>query len=180
MISCHTVGSRVYLLIYSRRFNRNRTRQFFPWHRPPWHLLCSSPFSLCSIYRSSLCYYRWFYSLIPSILRLYNKHNLSKNSLPNYIRGSKYNFLPTTLLGTVRYTTTLLRLSRRLHYLKYCVFYRLIHLTNRCYLNNFYSVRSIRIQTRSVSSRTTIYKSWMTSRMSSPLSHLWGTYLCKS
>lgn len=71
MISCYNMSPGFYLLIYSRRPNRNCIGQLFSRYRSSRHILRCRTFPLCFINRSCVCYYRGICSLIPTILRLY-------------------------------------------------------------------------------------------------------------
>src|SRR3712207_8750175 len=90
--------------------------------RPPRSTL----FPYTTLFRS----YRRIRSLIPSILMIHTQPNLSKNSLYNYIRRGQYNFLPTTLPWPLRNTTTLFRLSRRIHNMKHHFIHRIFYFTH--------------------------------------------------
>ena len=179
MISSHTLSPRLHLLIYSKGFNRDRLSQLLSRYCPPRYLLCSSTFPLHLIYRSSLCYYRRVCSLIPPILRIYTQSNLSKSPLYNHIRRSQHNLLPTTFSWPLRNATTLFPLPRRIYNMKYNLIHRIFHLTYSSNTNNFHDLRSIRIQTRSIYSRTNFNQSRMTTRMPSAISYIWRTCLCE-
>ena len=175
MITRNTMSSGLHLPIHRRRSNGHCTSWLLPRHCITWYILCSRTLPLCLIYRSSVCHYRGLCSLIPPILRVHTQPSMSKNSLCNYIRRSKYNILSTTLSRTIRNTSTILRLSWRIHSMKYYFLNRLIHLTNSSDINNLHYLRSICIKTISICSRTDKHKPRMTTRMSSSLSHIWRT-----
>lgn len=178
MITGHIMSPRVYLPVYSRRFNRYRPIKLIARHCSSWYILRSSTFSLCPFNGSSICNHRWIRSLIPTVYRIYTKWCLSKNSLYNYICRSQYHILSTTFPRFIRYTSTILRLPRCLHSMKYSLLYRLIYLINSSYTDNFHNLRSLRIQTRSTNGRTHLNKRWMTTWMPSPISHIWRANLC--
>ena len=71
--------------------------------------------------------------MIPSIHWTYNKSKMIKGSVCCYICGGKLNIRPTTFPRPSRNTAAILRLSRRLHYMKY-------YLINR--INNFICKRN--------------------------------------
>eukprot|EP00069_Balaena_mysticetus_P001036 bmy_15037T0 len=89
---------------------------------------------------------------------IYTQLNMSKNSLHNHVCRRQHNLLPTTFLTSIQHASTILRLHRCLHNMRYYFINRLIHLTNSCHIDNFHYLRGIRIQTRSPSSRTYYYK----------------------
>eukprot|EP00069_Balaena_mysticetus_P003255 bmy_16483T0 len=89
---------------------------------------------------------------------IYTQLNMSTNSLHNRICRRQHNLLPTTFLRSIWHASTIPRLPRCLHNMKYYFINRLIHLTNSCHVDNFHYLRGIRIQTRSPSSRTYYYK----------------------
>lgn len=175
MIPRHVMSPWFHLFIYSRRFNWNCPCQLFAWHCSPWYLLRSSTFSLRIIYRSRICYYRGFHSLIPPILRIYNKWNLIKSSLSNYVCRSQYNILPSTFSRPVWYTSALFRLSRCLYNMKHYFIHRVLYFTNSSCNNGFHSMRSICIKTGSNSCRINLNKPWMASRLSPSLPYIWRT-----
>lgn len=171
---------RLYFLIYSWWFNRNCSIQLIPWHRASRYILCSSPFPLCSINGSSVCYHSRIRSLIPIIFRLHPRWHMSKSPLRHHIRRSKHNILPSTFPRPFRNTTTLLRLPRCLHHMKHCLFYRIIYFTNSCSHHDLYNLRGLCFKTRSNISIICLNKFRMTSWLPSTISHIWGTNLCKS
>jgi hypothetical protein len=71
--------------------------------------------------------------MIHSIHWTYNKSKMIKGTICCYICGGKLNILPTTFSRPSRNTAAILRLSRRLHYMKY-------YLINR--INNFIRYRN--------------------------------------
>jgi len=66
--------------------------------------------------------------MIPTIHWTYNKPKMIKSPICCYICRGKSNILPPTLPRVSWYATTILRLPRRIHYMKY-------HFINR--VNNF-------------------------------------------
>lgn len=154
MITRHTMSPWLYFPVYCRRLDRNRSSQFITGHRTSRYILCRSPLPLRPIHRSCIRHYRWFRPLVPTIHGLHTRLNLSKNPLPHYIRGSQYDFLPSTLFGPVWNTSPILRLPRRLHNMKHGVLHRIIYLSHSSNPNGVYSLRSLRIKTRGINSRT--------------------------
>ena len=57
--------------------------------------------------------------MIPIIHRTRYKPEMTKIPIRRHVGSSKRNILPTALPRTSRNTTTVLRLSRRLHYMKH-------------------------------------------------------------
>lgn len=143
MSSCSTMSIRLYFPIYSGGTNWNCSSKLIIRYCSPRYLLCSSPFSLCSLYRRSLRYYRGICTLIPTILRIHSQRHMSKSSLYYYIRRSKYDLFSPTLPWSFGHTTTILRLSRCLYIMKYCILYRILHFINRCNTDSLYNLRSI-------------------------------------
>lgn len=138
------MGLGLYFLIHSRWPNRNCPCQLLFRHRPTRHVLCSSPLPLCSVYRSCICYRCCLRPLIPSILRLHPAQYLNKNSLWNHVRWCKLNLLPATFPWFSRNTSTILRLPRRLHPMKYYFLYWLSNLPRSRNHVLIYYLRSIR------------------------------------
>ena len=122
------MSTRVCISIHNRRPYWCGTSKLINWHRITWHLLCSSPFPLRFINRSSICNHSRICTMIPFIHWAYHKPKMIKSTIRCYICRGKPNILPTTLRRTSRNTSTILRLSRCLHYMKH-------HLINR--INNF-------------------------------------------
>ena len=145
MITSYTMGPRLYFLIHSGRLNRDCFSQLIIRYRTSRHILRSSTFPLCFIYRSSFCYHRRVRPLIPPILRIHTQPNLSKNPLHNYIRRSEYNLLSTALPWSLRNATSLLRLPRCIHNMKHYLLYRILHLAYSSNTYSLHNLRSIRI-----------------------------------
>lgn len=179
MITRYTMGSWLYFPIHCRRPDRNCTSQLITGYRAPRHILCRSPFPLCPIYRSRICHYRRLRPLIPTIHWLYARLNLSKNPLPHHVRRGKYDLLPSTFPRTIWNAPTILRLPRRLYDMKHSILYRVIHLTHSSNPNSVYSMRGLRIKTRSINSRTYNNQPRMNAWMSPTLPHIRRTYLRK-
>lgn len=118
--------------------------------------------------------------MIPTILRLHTKLNLSKNSLPHHIRWCKYDIFPTTLPRPIWHATALLRLPRCIHHMKHRIFHRLIYLPYRSNSYGLHDLRSLRIKTRSLNRRIINPKPGMTSRVPSTIPHIRGAYIRKS
>ena len=97
---------RIPIFIYCRRINRNCIIKFLYWYCTSWHILCSSSFPLCPLYRSSICYPSRIHVLIPNNVRLYYKPHLTYNPFHYYIHRSKFNLLSTTFLRVKRDATT--------------------------------------------------------------------------
>lgn len=134
---------RICIFIYCWRINWSNFSKFINWYYFTWYLLCRSSFSLCFIYRRSICNYSWINSMISPIYWINTKWKLFKNSVFNYIYWSKFNFFPPTLFRTCRNTTTIFRLSRRLHFMKYYFFNWKINFNSKNYFFNFYFMRKI-------------------------------------
>lgn len=147
MIPSHTVSLRFYFPFYSRGSDRNCPGQFFPRYCTPRHVLCSSPLPLRFINGGGLCYHRRLRTLISPIHRVHSRPNVSQNPLYNYICWGKPDVLPSTLLRPIRDTTTILRLPRCIHSMKYNLFNRVIYLTNCSNANNFYNLRGLCFET---------------------------------
>ena len=147
MRSPYTMSPRLHLPIHHWRANRNRTGKLLPGHRPARHLLRSCPLPLCPINRSSLCNPGRFHTLIPSIYRIYPSLNMSQSPLRSNIRRREPNLLPPTLPRPSRYTTTILRLPRRLHTMKCHLLRRLTNLPNSRNYASLHHLRSLRIKT---------------------------------
>lgn len=126
-----SVGPRLYFPIHSRRPYWNCTSQLLLRHRPPRHLLCSSPFPLRLINGSRICHCCSFCPLVSSILRVYPPQYLNKNSLWYYVRRRKSYLLPPALLRPGRHAPTILRLPRRLYTMKHSLLCRILNFTNR-------------------------------------------------
>lgn len=149
------MGPWLYFPLYSRRTNRNRTSQLLSRHCPPRHILCSCPLPLRSFNGSSVCHYGRLCSLIPPIHRVHPPQHLIKNSICNYIHGSKSYLLPPTLPWTRRDTSPILRLSRCIHPMKHHFFPGLHSFPCRSNSSPIYHLRSLCCQTRST--RSTFY-----------------------
>jgi len=65
--------------------------------------------------------------MIPTIHGTYNKPKMIKGPIRGYIRRSKSNLFPSTLPRTSRYTTTIFRLPRCIHYMKHYFLNRISH-----------------------------------------------------
>ena len=105
---------------------------------------------------------------------------MSKNSLCDHIRGCQHNLLPITFPRLIWHASTILRLSRRLYNMEYHLINRLIHLINSSHTDSLHYLRSIHIQTRSISSRAYYHKFRMTKWMSSTISYIRRTNLHSS
>lgn len=147
MVPSNTLSPRLYLPIYCRGSNWHHLSKLIPRYRTTRYILRCRPLSLCSINRSCIRHYGGLYTLIPFILRLHTEPNLCQSPLHHYIHGRKFNLLSTTLPWPVRNTPTLLWLSRCLHYMKYPIIYRLLHLTSSSNFNNLHDLRSLCFKT---------------------------------
>ena len=154
MIACYTVSPWLYFPVYCRRPDRDCTSQLVTRHRTSWYILRRSPLPLRPVHRSCIRHYRRLRPLIPTIHGLHTRLNLSKNPLPHHIRGSQYDLLPPTLFRPVWNTSSILRLPRRLYNMKHGILHRIIHLSHSSNPNGIYSLRGLRIKTRSINSWT--------------------------
>lgn len=118
----YTMGPRVYFPFYCRWTNRDCFSKFFPRYCPSRHILRSSPLPLCPLNGGRLCYCCRLCSLIPSFYRIHPTRHMNKNSLRSNICRGKPNLLPTALPRTCWHAPTVLRLSRRIHFMKYNLF----------------------------------------------------------
>lgn len=180
MISSYTMSFRFYLLIHSWWTNWNCSIQLITRHCTSRYILCSSPLSLCLIYRSSICYHGRICTLISSIYRVHPRRYMSKNSFRYYVCGSQYNIFPSTFPRSFRNATTLLGLPRCLYYMKYSIINGIFYFTYSRPTNNLHNLRSLCFKTRSLNSHILLYKSRMTSRMSTTLPHIWRTIVRES
>lgn len=178
MRRCYTMSPRFYFPIYNWRLNRYRFSQLIIRHCITRHILRRSPFPLCTINRSCICYYSRFYPLIPTFLWLFTTPNLNQSTFWGNICRCKYNIFPTTLPRASGYTTTLFWLPRCLYPMKHHLIYRIINLPNCSNHNNIYYLRSILIKTKSYNNWTHNHQRRMTSRMPPSISHLWRTHPC--
>ena len=118
------MGPRIRIPIHNRGSHRNSPSKLINRYCITRHLLCSSTLPLCPISRSSVCNHGGICSMIPTIHRTRYKPKMTKGPIRRNIRSNKHNILPTTFPWISRNTTTILGLSRRLHYMKH-------HLINR-------------------------------------------------
>lgn len=154
----NTMSSRIYLPIYHRRVNRNRSCKLFPRHRPARHVLRSCPLPLRPIHRRRLCHSSRIYSLIPTTHWVYPTPNMSKSPLRSNIYRSKPNILPPALPRPSGNTPTILGLSRRLHTMKHHFLHRLPNLNSSRNHTNIHHLRSLFGQTKSPTTRTDYHK----------------------
>lgn len=148
MRNTNIMGPRLHFPIYSRWSNRHRPSKFIPRHCSSRHILCRSPFPLCPINRSSIRHYSRICSLIPTTYRIYTTFRLNKSPIPSYIHRSKHNLFPPTFPRACRYTTTLLRLPRRIHFMKRSLLYWILNLPSSRHHIPIYYLRSICLKTR--------------------------------
>lgn len=166
MIPRNALSPGLYFPFYRRGFNRYRTSKLITGHCTARHILRRSSFSLRLVNRSSFRHYRGVYSLISFIFRLYSKSSLRQSPLHNYICRRKFNLLPTTLSWSIRNTSTLLRLPRRLHHMKHCIIHRLLYFPSRNTTNSVHDLRSLCLKTQNPINRTTHLQLRMTTWLS--------------
>lgn len=154
MRNTYAMSHRLYFPVHCRRANWYRSVQFLPRHCPSRHVLRCSTLPLCTVNGCSLCHPRRFYPLIPAVLRLYSPQHMNQNPLRSNVRGCQPDLLPSTLPRPRRYASSILRLPRRIHPLKYCLINRITNLPSCCNYVPIHSLRSLRSQTSSTSSRT--------------------------
>lgn len=143
----YAMSTRVYLPVHHRRPNWDRPSKFFTGHCPARHLLCSSPLPLRPIHRRSICDSGRVYPLIPTIYRIYPSLHLSQGSLRRNVRRCQPDFLPSTLPRPRRHASTILRLPRRLHTMKYYLLSGLTNLPNSRNHTSLPHLRSLRVKT---------------------------------
>lgn len=143
----NTMSNRLHLPIHYRRTNRNRPSKLFIRYRPARHLLRSSPLPLRPIHRCSICNPSRLHPLIPTIHRLHPTLHMGQSPLWCNIRWRQPDLLPPTLPRPSRHATPILRLPRRLHIMKYHLFYRLTNLPHGCDYAGIHYLRSLRIKT---------------------------------
>jgi len=136
------MSPRVYLPLHSRRTHRSNISQLIYRYYSARYILRSRSFSLCPIYRSSIRNHSRNHSLIPLIFRNNHKPHLIENPIPFNIYWSKYYIFSSTFLRTKRNTSTILRLSRQFHIMKYSFQSRFHSLLP---LRTNYSLHSLRI-----------------------------------
>lgn len=176
----NALSSRIHLPIHSRRPDWYYPGQLFPRHRSPRHILRSCPLPLRPVYGGRIRNCCRLCPLIPSIYRLHPAQHMNKNPLRNHIRRGKLNFLPSALPRTSRNASTILRLPGCLRPMKHYVLHWVSSIPCSRYFILVHYLRSIHCQTWSLSSRIHRHKHRMTSRLSSPLSHIRTTCLCPS
>lgn len=176
----NVMSSRIYLPIHHWRINRNCSCKLFPGHRPARHLLRSSPLPLRPIYRRSICNPSRLHPLIPSLHWIHSTLHMSQSPIRSNVCRSKPYLLPSTLPRFSRHASTILRLSRCLHTMKYYFFSRIINLYGSSNYANVHRMRSFRIQTQSIPTRTSQHKRRMNLRLPTSIPHLRRTSLCPS
>jgi hypothetical protein len=125
------MSTRICILIHNRRSYRSSTSKLINRYCTTRHLLRSSTLSLCIINRSSICNHRGFCPMIPTIHWAHNKPKVIKGPICRYIRRCKPDILPSTLSRISWYTTTILRLPRCIHYVKYYLINRVNNLIRK-------------------------------------------------
>lgn len=158
---------RICIFIYCRRINRSNFIKFIYWYYLTRYILCSCPFSLCFIHRSSICYFRGVYSLIPIIYRIILKPVFIKNSIFCNIYWSKFNFFPTTFFRISWNTSTILRLPWFLYFMKYYFISRILYLFISYYIYINYYLRISSKSTNCIIYTKFIIFNWMISKSAS-------------
>lgn len=167
----------VYFPIHCWGYNRNYPSKLIIRYCATRHLLCSSTFPLRLIHRSSLCHYGWTNTLIPTIYRIYTKPNHNKNSILSNIYWSKPDILSTALPRFIGHTTTIFRLPRRLHLVKYSLINWFNNLNgSRTYIP-IYCLRSTHTQTKSPLNTWKKNSYRMILWDTTPTPHPYGTYI---
>lgn len=129
-------------------------------------------FSLCSIDRSGICYMDEFVPWFP----LFSGYTLSSSSAEIHFT-IMFVGINTTFSWPIRNALMLFWLPRCIQNTNYGLLCGLIYFINSRNINDLYSLRSLRIQTRN-SNRTYYNRYWMTTWMSSSISHIWRAHLC--
>lgn len=137
----------LYFPLYRRGPNRYCVSQFLPRHCAARHILCSCTFPLRPFNGGCLCHCSRLCALIPAIFRLHPSLNLNKNPLRSHVPRGQPNILPSTLPRSCWDASTILRLPRRLHSLKYSLIYWLHGLPRGSNHVPIYYLRSFRRQT---------------------------------
>lgn len=132
---------RLCVSFYHWRPNRSSISKLLHWYYITWYL-CLCSFELCPRHRSSICYFRRNYLLIPLNTKNCFKSHLVKSSFYYYIYWSKSTILSTTLSRIKWNTLSLFRLSRCLHNMEYCIFHRLNYILSRNLIFPIHSLRS--------------------------------------
>lgn len=133
------VSTWFHLPVHSGWSNRYRFSQFISGRRTTRHLLRSCPLPLRTFNGGRIRYYGCFRTLIPTVHRVLHARHMNQNSLRGNVCGCQPNLLPTTLPGPCGNASTLLRLPRRLHPLKHCLFDWVANLTSsRNYVPVYY------------------------------------------
>ena len=138
MLSC-----RVRIPLHNRGINRNHPFQFLPRHHLTRYLLRSRPLPLRSIHGSSIRYFRRIHLLIPPNNRTNQEPILTKIPLHHHIYRSQPHFLPSTFLRIIGYAPSVLRLPRRILYMKYSIIIWVHNLICRVTILHFHLMRSI-------------------------------------
>lgn len=142
-----SLSLRVYFPLYSWRPHRYYFSKFFPRHCLTRHLLCSSSFPLRPVNRSRIRHCCWVRPLIPLIYRLHPARHLNKNSLWYYVCRSQPHLLPPTFPWPCWHATTIFRLPRCLHPMKYSFLYRLTSFPSGSHPFPIHHLRGLRCQT---------------------------------
>lgn len=139
----NVMGTWLHLLIYSRRTYGNRPSKLLPRHCPTRHILCRSPLPLRSLYGGCICDRCGLCSLIPTFYRLHSTRHMNQNPFWCNICRGQFNLLPSTFPRTCRNASTILRLPRRIHPVKYSFLNRIPGLFSRSNHVPLHYLRSI-------------------------------------
>lgn len=139
-----TLSSWFHFPFYSRGPNRHCLSKLLPRHRPARHILRSSALPLCSIHGCRFCHYSRLCALIPFVYRIHLTQHLNKNPLRRNICRRKPHILPPALPRLGWYASSILRLPRCLHTMKFRLFNRVPNLSCRRHHVPLHPMRSIR------------------------------------
>lgn len=147
MTDANLLSSRIYLSVHCGRNNRHYSSKLIPRYCSTRHILRSGTLSLCPINGGSIRHHRRRNTLISTIHRILPKPNSNKNSILSNIPRRQHNILPTTLFRTLRNTSSILGLPRRLHPMKHNLINRFNHLTSSSSHITIHCLRSHNTQT---------------------------------
>lgn len=143
MRNTSSMSPRIYLPLYCRWINRNCSSQLIIRYCSSRYLLRSSPLPLRPFNRSRICHRSCFRTLIPPLHRIYTSQHMNQNPLRSNVLRCKPHILPTTLPWVSWNASAVLRLSRRLHTMKYHFFHRLSNFPSCSNYVPLYYLRSI-------------------------------------